>query len=273
MVANYYLNFLSMKSRGSKSKSTPKPKTTSWGSVASWYDDHLEGEDTYHANVIRPNLERWLLDTKDKDVLDLACGEGYFSRMLQEMGARVTGADIAAELIDIAKSKSDASFYVAPAENLSFAQNASFDAILCVLALQNMERIEDVFAECARVLRSDGKFVFVLNHPAFRIPKRSAWGFDAEENTQYRRIDGYLSASQVTIDLSPGRKTGEATVSVHRSLQDYMKALSRRGFAVTKLEEWISHKESEKGPRKEAEDRARKEFPLFLTVEARRIYS
>jgi hypothetical protein len=54
-------------------------------------------------------------------------------------------------------------------------------------------------------------------------------------------------------------------------MQDYMKALSSAGFAITRIEEWISHKKSEKGPRQEAEDRARKEFPLFLAIEARRI--
>lgn len=266
-----------MKSRGSKNNpKTPRqagPKTTSWGSVAEWYDDHLEGEDTYHAKVIRPNLERWLLDVNGKDVLDLACGEGYFSRILEKLGAKVTGADIASELVEIAKMKSTTRFFAAPAEKLDFAQNGSFDAILCVLALQNMERIEDVFSECARVLKSDGKFVFVLNHPTFRIPKRSSWGFDAGTDIQYRRVDSYLSASRTTIDLAPGRKTGDTTMSVHRSLQDYMKALAKQGFAITKLEEWISHKESEKGPRKEAEDRARKEFPLFLAIEARRLYA
>jgi hypothetical protein len=50
-----------------------------------------------------------------------------------------------------------------------------------------------------------------------------------------------------------------------------MKALSKHRFAITRIEEWISHKESEKGPRKEAEDRARKEFPLFLAIEVRRL--
>jgi hypothetical protein len=32
------------------------------------------------------------------------------------------------------------------------------------------------------------------------------------------------------------------------------------------LQEWSSHKESQPGPRARAENRARKEFPLFLAL-------
>jgi hypothetical protein len=37
-----------------------------------------------------------------------------------------------------------------------------------------------------------------------------------------------------------------------------------------RLEEWISHKKSEKGTRQLAEDVARKEFPLFMALELRK---
>ncbi len=45
--------------------------------------------------------------------------------------------------------------------------------------------------------------------------------------------------------------------------RDYI-ILAKHGFAVTRLEEWISNKKSQKGPRVTAEDKARKEIPLFL---------
>ena len=53
-------------------------------------------------------------------------------------------------------------------------------------------------------------------------------------------------------------------------MQDYFKALTRSGFSVSRLEEWISHKKSQAGPRQAAEDTARKEIPLFLMLEARK---
>jgi hypothetical protein len=54
------------------------------------------------------------------------------------------------------------------------------------------------------------------------------------------------------------------TVSFHRPLQFYFKIFSKLGFAVERLEEWNSNKKSEAGPRAKAEDKARKEIPLFL---------
>lgn len=38
----------------------------------------------------------------------------------------------------------------------------------------------------------------------------------------------------------------------------------------TGLEEWISDKKSQPGPRSESEDKARKESPLFLFIEAKK---
>ncbi|MDE2001248.1 MAG: SAM-dependent methyltransferase, partial [Patescibacteria group bacterium] len=132
------------------------------------------------------------------------------------------------------------------------------------------------FAECARALVSGGRLVLVLNHPAFRIPKESSWGWDEKMKIQYRRVDRYLSELRSKIMMhpstgsgrAPGRDAGEYTVSFHRPLQYYFKALQKNGFMVSRLEEWESHRKSEKGPRAEAEDRARKEIPMFLCLEA-----
>ena len=111
----------------------------------------------------------------------------------------------------------------------------------------------------------------MLNHPAFRIPKESSWGFDEKAKVQYRRIDRYLSDIKAKIDMHPGTKRSEQTLSFHRPLQAYAKALFKQNFSVRRLEEWSSDKKSEKGPRADAEDRARKEIPLFLALEAQKM--
>ncbi len=248
-----------------------KPDTTSWGGVADWYDNYLEtNKDSYQEKVIAPNLLR-LLDIKaGMPILDLACGQGFFTRKWRSAGASVVGADISKKLIETAKARSpEISFHATPAHKLAFAKDNSFSAVTIVLAIQNIENITDVFAEVRRVLKPGGRMLIVMNHPAFRIPKRTSWGFDEKEKTQYRRIDGYLSPSAVPILMHPGQAKSEATLSYHRSLQDFFKPLSKNNFAVTRLEEWISHKRSEAGPRQNAEDKARKEIPLFMMLEAR----
>ncbi len=245
---------------------------TSWGGVADWYGEHLAKNDTYHAKVIAPHMVRITGAAPGVRIIEIGCGEGYFSRILAETGASVVASDISPELIKKAKEMGGTARYeIASAENLSFAKDGEADVVLAVLTLQNMERIEPVLKEAARVLSRGGKLVGIINHPTFRIPKRSSWGWDDAASVQYRRVDGYLSASRAEIDMTPGRNGTHAhTYSFHRSLQDYMKALSGAGFMIARIEEWTSHKTSEKGPRATAEDIARKEFPLFLMFEARR---
>jgi ubiquinone/menaquinone biosynthesis C-methylase UbiE len=251
-------------------------KSTSWGEVADWYGDYLSKGDNYQVKVILPNVLRMLALTKSDAVLDLACGEGFFAREFAKSGAKVIGADLSSELIQKAKSwrppaggQGPILYKVAKASKLTFAKDKEFSAVACILALQNMEDIKAVFNEAYRVLALGGRFVLVLNHPAFRVLKRSSWGFDDVAKVQYRRIDAYLSSAKVLVDMHPGKAGSPKTVSYHRSLQDFAKALASAGFAITRLEEWTSHRLSGKGPRQAAEDTARKEIPLFMALEVR----
>ena len=270
-------------------------ENTGWGGVADWYDATVNDADSHQARVIMPNILRLFAPEKGKKILDLACGQGYFSHALSAMGARVTGVDIAPELVRIAESraKHNEEFFVASADDLSALDGKKFDAALCVLAIQNMEEITDVFAEVSRLLKNGGKFIIVLNHPAFRIPDKSSWGFDEKSKTQYRRIDEYMSESKKEIDMHPGwtaeknrmnvsniaddasaaKVTGNTTISFHRSLQAYSKSLHNAGFVVSRLEEWMSHRKSENGPCKTAEDKARREIPMFMCLECVKLWT
>lgn len=252
---------------------------TSWGGVADWYNKHLEkGDDTYHVKVIFPNILRMLGDVTSKKVLDMGCGQGIFSERLRDQGAFVTGVDLGKELIKLAEIKSESVktkgthkvvYHVASSDDLFMLKEKNFDIIVCILALQNIEDLQKTISEGKRVLTENGKLFLVLNHPSFRNPKQTYWGYNEADDTQYRRVDEYMSESKVKIDMTPGSfKDKKFTVSFHRPLQVYMKALTKSGFVVTRLEEWTSHKESEKGPKQRAENKARKEIPMFMCIEA-----
>jgi ubiquinone/menaquinone biosynthesis C-methylase UbiE len=243
----------------------------SWSGVADWYDNYLETTaDSYQEKVIAPNLQRLMAVKKGMRLLDIACGQGFFTRKFQQWGACVAGSDISPELIAQAKRHCpDIPFHIAPSHQCTFAQDGSFELITIILAIQNIEKLQETLQEASRLLVPSGRLILVLNHPAFRIPKRSSWGWDETSQTQYRRLDGYLSASTVPILMHPGQRQSESTLSYHRSLQDFFKALYKARLSVTRLEEWISHKKSDRGARQAAEDRSRKEIPLFLMLEAR----
>jgi ubiquinone/menaquinone biosynthesis C-methylase UbiE len=263
---------------------SPKPakKSTSWGNVAEWYDNLLTyDEDSFQAKVILPNLLRRVAPAQKnggqaKSILDLACGQGYFTREWVKGGAQVIASDIAAPLIAIAQKEQPLpkKYFVSSADDLSSVESNSQDAVTIVLALQNIQNLAGVCSVAARILKPKGTFYIVLNHPAFRIPKLSSWGWDETQNKQYRRIDSYMSESRTEIDMTPGKidtQKKQFTISFHRPLQVYVKALAKAGLSVTHLEEWISHKESRPDGRGPEENRIRKEIPMFLLLEATKI--
>jgi ubiquinone/menaquinone biosynthesis C-methylase UbiE len=244
-------------------------KSTSWGNVADWYFKHLATEDSYHKQVILPNLTRMMNIEKGEVILDLACGTGFFSEIFHSLGGKVIGVDISKELIQLGRehANSEISFYVSKAHELKDVTDQSINKIACVLAIQNIQEVKETFTECRRVLKPGGKIYIVMNHPAFRIPGGSSWQWDEEQKRQYRRIDQYLSEKKIDIAMHPGADPEEKTISFHRSLQYYFKLLGNAGFSVSRLEEWISHKSSELGSRQKEEDRIRKEIPLFVCLE------
>ena len=237
-------------------------KDTSWGKVSEWYDDVVNDADSFQSQVILPNILRLVAPHKGQNILDLACGQGFFSKAMEV--ANVVGTDIGGELINIAKKNVKGHFFVSPSHKLDMVQDETVDVAICILALQNIEKLNETIAEVRKKLTKQGKFIIVINHPAFRIPKKTSWGWEGE--AQYRRVDAYMSESSTEIDMAPGSEEKVNTISFHRPLQVYFKTLAKNGFVVTKLEEWISHRISQEGPKKAEEDRMRKEIPMFMCL-------
>jgi ubiquinone/menaquinone biosynthesis C-methylase UbiE len=260
-------------------------KTTSWSDVSGWYNDYLKDEDNYQHKVILPNFLR-LLNIKDIDkkidILDLGCGQGFFIEKIIETLDKKTegrvnihGVDLSSKLLKIAEDKfidsKNISFKNTDAGDLSHLKDGSIDKVYSVLALQNMNDIDKVIKEIKRVLNKDGRCLFVINHPSFRIPKESDWRYDTFVQKQGRVVYNYMSDKKYIIDMNPGKKAmgekTEETISFHHPLQYFAKIFNKHEFAISRIEEWISHKKSEDSVRGKAEDDARKEIPMFMCLE------
>ena len=247
-----------------------------WDHVAKWYDRLLEERTSdLYAEVVLPGTLGLLGDVDGKRVLDVACGQGQLCRLLAERGGELTGVDAAPRLIDFAKSRgpADIDYHVGDARAIDRGLQG-FDLATCVMALMNIEPFAPVVDGIARSLSVGGSAVFVVLHPGFRVPKHSDWAWDGTVR-QSRRVWAYLSDRQIPVTMNPGAASSGAdevtTWTYHRPVQAYFNAIAEAGLAIERVEEWASHRRSERGPRAEAEDRARREIPMFLAIRARRL--
>lgn len=249
-------------------------KKTDWEHVSDWYMKYLqEDTDSYHAKVIIPNLLRLLGKVESTKILDLGCGNGIIGHILADQKANVFGVDGSKTLIEAAKhgAQKNENYFVQDVRLGLPKECQQIDRCISVLSIQNMDSLHSVFENVSKALKKDGVFHIVTLHPAFRIPQLSDWVFDEKRKEQGRVVFTYMSESKISIAQNPSKKDSPQSTTFHRPLQVYSKTLQNNGFVIRRVEEWCSHKESLAGKRKGAEDKSRKEIPMFLYIEAVRV--
>lgn len=246
--------------------------SSSWENSNQWYD-RIVGEKGhyFHEKIILPNLIRLLELSPTSNLLDLACGQGILSRHIpKEVG--YTGIDLSPSLIEAAKKyrpQKNHRFIVGDVTK-PLGVKETFTHATTLLALQNIEEPLALFKNVAPHLEKKGRWILVMNHPCYRIPRQSSWEVDSSKKMQYRRVDRYFSPLKIPIQTHPSQgKESSQTFSFHFPLSSYSRWLKEAGFVIEVIEEWCSDKTSQGGAAS-YENRSRKEFPLFLAICAQR---
>jgi demethylmenaquinone methyltransferase/2-methoxy-6-polyprenyl-1,4-benzoquinol methylase len=97
------------------------------------------------------------------EILDMAGGTGDVAFRMAQRGAKVTVADINADMLEVGKQRAEQrdiarlKWKVENAEHLSFA-DASFEAYTIVFGIRNVTDIPAALREAYRVLRRGGRF-------------------------------------------------------------------------------------------------------------------
>jgi SAM-dependent methyltransferase len=120
-----------------------------------------------HDLLYEPLLSRAgaYLDTGSTErplALDIGCGDGRKTKGLRKAGRTLVGVDIGGDYLQEAKSNAPEALYVrCDIEKLPFA-GASVDEIFSCSTLHYVDW-RQVIGECRRVLKADGKAVFIEN--------------------------------------------------------------------------------------------------------------
>lgn len=237
-----------------------------WNDYAVDYDQKVgETGDLDHENIINPKILELLGDVQDKKILDLGCGNGYFSRMLAREGANMTGVDISSDLIEIAikktkEQKLNINYIVSDASDIKAIESNKFDIIVSNMAFMDIENIDHTIKECSRLVKDNGILLFSIVNPLFGIFERQK-----DEQDHYLKLTKYKTETTI---INENRGYNFETIHYHRPISFYINTLARSNFLIANYEE-ISTKYF-KG--KEIDDQEFldfiQEFPSFLIIKA-----
>jgi SAM-dependent methyltransferase len=134
--------------------------------LAGWYDENLAAFTLAASDVV----DR-LLGSGSGRCLDLCCGTGLHLPALLALGWKVTGVDISADQLRLARERvgEGAELIRADATALSFP-DGHFDAVISMFSHTDVDDFPALVREGARVLRFGGAFVYVGLHPCFVGP-------------------------------------------------------------------------------------------------------
>src|SRR4030042_4208343 len=122
-----------------------------WNEAAEEFASRFEKhEEFFHKYMINPTIIDLLGAVEGKAVLDMACGEGHFSRKLAEMvkgNIQITGVDASETLIEIAKRRNKdfancITFQVGDASRMDQIPSHAYDIVICNMTLIFIKQYE-----------------------------------------------------------------------------------------------------------------------------------
>lgn len=212
------------------------------------YWDSIIGDtgNRFHRTIVEPATLELLEPHAGESVLEIACGNGAFARKMAEFGVHITATDFSAGLLERAAERtSDPNIEYQLVDATDVGQVVAlgeqrFDAAVCNMGLMDMPAIEPLFAGLRRVLKSGGRFVFSVQHPAFNSN-------GASKVVEMEDRDGDLTtvySIKVAKYLTPWTERAIGIVGqptphyvFHRPIGALLKAGFGAGFVLDGLEE------------------------------------
>ncbi|MGM3224626.1 bifunctional 2-polyprenyl-6-hydroxyphenol methylase/3-demethylubiquinol 3-O-methyltransferase UbiG [Dickeya zeae] len=131
-----------------------------------WWDLEGEFKPLHRINPLRLN---YIIERADgifgKQVLDVGCGGGILAESMAREGARVTGLDMGAEPLQVARlhaleSGIEVSYVQETVEAHADAHTGVYDVVTCMEMLEHVPDPRSVVLACARLVKPGGHVFF-----------------------------------------------------------------------------------------------------------------
>ena len=178
-----------------------------WDTNAGFWDDvvGVDGND-FHRVLVAPAQLQLLALQPGERVVELACGNGQFSREMARAGVEVVASDFSTVFVDRARSHAAQAGLtidyrvvdVTDADQLLALGGAgSFDAAVCTMAFHDVSDLAPLAVSLRALVKPGGRFVFSVMHPCFNGLNPTFVAETSDEDgaiiTRYLlRIDRYL---------------------------------------------------------------------------------
>lgn len=161
-----------------------------WNSNADWWTDQIGEGNRFQIEILNPPTERLLAVQPGERVLDVACGNGPFSRRMARAGAEVVAFDFSERFIARARERSaetgdTIAYHVLDATDeagLRTLGEQSFDAAVCNMGLMDIGDIAPLLSALSHLLKPGGRFVYAIPHPCFHSTATSIVGEQIDEH-------------------------------------------------------------------------------------------
>jgi 2-polyprenyl-6-hydroxyphenyl methylase/3-demethylubiquinone-9 3-methyltransferase len=129
-----------------------------------WWDPGGEFRPLHDLNPLRIDYIEARAGLAGRRVLDVGCGGGLASEAMAKRGADVTGIDMAAGPLEVARlhaleSGVNIDYRLCPAERLAQEIPGSFDVVTCLEMLEHVPRPSEVIAALAQLVRPGGHVI------------------------------------------------------------------------------------------------------------------
>jgi 2-polyprenyl-6-hydroxyphenyl methylase/3-demethylubiquinone-9 3-methyltransferase len=131
-----------------------------------WWDPDSEFRPLHQINPLRLDWLDGLAGLAGKEVLDVGCGGGILAEAMGRRANHVTGIDLAAKPLGVARLHAmeadvrNVAYREVSAEDLAAERPASFDVVTCMETLEHVPQPSSTVAACAQLVKPGGWVFF-----------------------------------------------------------------------------------------------------------------